>query len=230
MVKACGFDAFYVDREHGGISADACSQICIAGAALGLLPLVRVQSQAARDIAAALDGGAQGVIVPHVDDAAQARDAVRHAKYPPQGERSIASVGPATGYLALPLAESLAAQNDATIIVAMLETAQAIEQADAIAAVPGVDVLMIGPNDLSAAMGVPGQTRDPRVVDAYRAVAAACRRHGKQLAGGGAGGPPVSDVYGMGARLILGGSDVGYLIAAGRRGVDELRAGIGSAA
>jgi 2-keto-3-deoxy-L-rhamnonate aldolase RhmA len=107
----------------------------------------------------------------------------------------------------------------------MLETPKAIANADAIAQVPGVDVLLIGTNDLCAEMGIPGQFTDPRVEDAYRSVVAACARHGKHPGMGGVYEPKLMEKYiGMGMRFILGGSDLSFLMAGARARADVLRA------
>jgi 2-keto-3-deoxy-L-rhamnonate aldolase RhmA len=229
MIRAAGFDAFYVDREHSAISEAATSTLCITAAALGLTPLVRVRSNASADIAGALDGGALGVIVPHVSTAEEARQAVRHAKFAPQGERSVAALNPVTQFRALPLAQTIELQNEATLVFAMLETEEGVRNVDAIAAVPGVDVLMIGSNDLSAELGIPGQTRHPRILDAYANMAAAAKRHGKHFVGGGAGGPELPDVVRLGARVLMGGTDAGYFIAAARAAAGAMRAAMQAA-
>jgi 2-keto-3-deoxy-L-rhamnonate aldolase RhmA len=166
MIRAAGFDAFYVDREHSAISEAATSALCITASALGLTPLVRVRSNASADIAGALDGGALGVIVPHVSTPEEAQRAVRHAKFPPRGDRSVAALNPVTQFRSLPLAATIALQDAATLVFAMLETEAGVRNVDAIAAVPGIDVLMIGSNDLSAELGIPGQTRHPRILEA----------------------------------------------------------------
>jgi len=223
MVRACGFDAFYVDREHSAVSEAATSQLCITAAALGMTPLVRVRSLSGPDIAGALDGGALGVIVPHVGDRADAEAAVRHAKFPPRGERSVAALNPVTGYRSLSVGETTVAQSEATLLITMLETQDGIRNVDDIAAVPGVDVLMIGSNDLSAELGIPGETRHPRILDAYAKMAVAARRHGKHFVGGGAGGPELPEVIRMGARLLMGGTDVGYFMAAARQASAGMR-------
>lgn len=135
--------------------------ICTAGLGLGLVPLVRIASNAALDIGRALDGGALGIIAPHIDTAADAAAVVRYAKYPPVGTRSVASVGPATRYRPIAIDALVREQNDATLVIAMLETATAIANAAAIAAVPGIDMLLVGALDLSFDMGLTGQAQAP---------------------------------------------------------------------
>jgi 2-keto-3-deoxy-L-rhamnonate aldolase RhmA len=222
MVRECGFDGFYVDCEHGSYSRAETAALCTSALLAGLMPAVRVPTADAGDIAAALDGGALAVIVPHVSSAADAQAAVRAAKYPPLGTRSIAALGPATRYRSLPLAELAQLQNRLTMVFAMLETAEGIAAADAIAAVPGVDVLMLGPADLSTELGIPGELKHPRIIEAWQAAAAAARRHGKHFVAG-AGAPDPSDMVARGARILMGGNDAAYLMSAARQAAAAMR-------
>jgi 2-keto-3-deoxy-L-rhamnonate aldolase RhmA len=222
IVRECGFDGFYVDCEHGTYSRAEMAGLCTSGLMMGLMPAVRVASATEPEIAAALDGGAQAVIVPHVESAEDAQAAVRAVKYPPAGERSVAALSPATRYRTMPLAEIVRLQNDLTMVFAMLETAKGVENAGAIAAVPGIDVLMIGPADLSTALGIPGETQHPRVREAWYACVAAARQHGKHFVAG-SGGPDAADMVARGARILMGGNDTGYLMSAARAAADKMR-------
>jgi 2-keto-3-deoxy-L-rhamnonate aldolase RhmA len=124
---------------------------------------------------------------------------------------------PQFGYRNLPVAESAPIANAQTMVIIMLETPDAIAQADAFAAVPGVDSILIGTNDLCAEMGIPGQFTDPRVEDAYRKVIAACRNNNIHPGMGGVYEPKLLEKYiGMGMRFILGGGDMGFLMAGAR--------------
>ena len=221
----CGFDAIYADMEHSPLSLETVSAICVGALGHGITPLVRPPSHAGDGISRALDGGAQGVIVPHVNDAAQARAVVEHGRFPPLGHRSVMGPTPALGYRALPLAEINQTLNAETLIVVMLETPQGIANAGDIAAVPGVDVLLIGSNDLCTELGIPGQLRHPKLREAYEAAAMACRKHGKTLGVGGIRGDLElqRDLVQLGARFIITGNDTAYLAAAARKDVEALR-------
>ena len=226
VAQASGFDAVYIDLEHSPMTESDASNICIAAAALGLTPLVRVRSASARDIAGALDAGAHGVIVPHVAGRSDAEAAVDHAKFPPAGSRSVSLLNPTMGFRALPLGESIEQQNELTMVVAMIETAEGAANVEAIAAVPGVDLVMIGPNDLSAELGIPGKTRDGRIREVYVRAAAACRAQHKHFAANSSGGPEFGELIAMGARFILGSNDIGYLMAGAKQGVAAIQAAI----
>ncbi|MFM8679403.1 MAG: HpcH/HpaI aldolase family protein [Alphaproteobacteria bacterium] len=223
MVAECGFDGFYVDREHGTYTDAEASATGAAGQLLGLRPAVRVRATAPADIGAALDGGALCIIVPHVTSAGEARRAVQAARFPPRGGRSMMALNPTTRYRSVPGAE-LARQVDALVmVVAMLETADGVAAAAEIAAVPGIDALMMGPNDLSAELGIHGQVRHPRILEAYREAARAARAAGIHFVAGGAGGPDAAELAALGARIFMGGSDVGYMIASGKAAASTLR-------
>ena len=159
MVAACGFDAIYVDMEHSPIGHDQTAIICIAALGQGVTPLVRVPGHNPHDISRVLDAGAQGVILPHVNSAQQATAIVQAAKFPPSGHRSVMGANPALGYRGFPLADNNRILNQDTLVIVMLETPQGIAHADEIAAVEGVDMLLIGTNDLCTELGIPGQIR-----------------------------------------------------------------------
>jgi 2-keto-3-deoxy-L-rhamnonate aldolase RhmA len=225
MAATCGFDAFYLDMEHSPLSLETVSAICTAATGFGITPLVRPPGHGADWIGRILDGGAQGLIVPHVNTAAEAEAIVRAVRFPPLGRRSVMGPGPAVGYRARPLREINEGLNAATLLVCMIETPEGVANADAIAAMPGVDVLLIGSNDLCTEMGIPGELRHPRLRAAYEALAQACTRHGKVLGVGGIRGDAElqRDLLGLGARFLIAGNDVGYLMAAARADVATLR-------
>ena len=181
VAKAGGYDALYVDMEHSPYSIETTSTICAAALGVGITPLVRVPSHDAHWSSRVLDGGAQGVIVPHVDNRAEAEAVIRHCRFPPLGRRSVMGLGPALGYVAAPLGELNDRLNSETALIVMLETAEGIESAAAIAALPGIDVLLIGSGDLTTDYGIPGQVDHPRLRAAYERVAEACRAHGEVL-------------------------------------------------
>src|SRR6266853_444135 len=134
LAKAAGFDSIYVDVEHSSLSPETTSQICIAALAIGVAPFVRVPSKRPEHVSRALDGGALGVIAPHIRSAAEAREVVASAKYPPLGERSMGGALPHLHYRPFPAAEANAAMNEATMVVVQFETADAIDKARKIAA------------------------------------------------------------------------------------------------
>jgi 4-hydroxy-2-oxoheptanedioate aldolase len=216
IAKAAGFDTLYVDLEHNSFSLETTSQICIAALAEGIAPFVRVPAIAPEYIARVLDGGALGIIAPHIRNADDARAAVAYAKYPPLGERSYGGNMPHLGYRSMPPVESMAALNDATMVIVMVETEDALENVEAIIGVAGVDMLLIGTNDLCGEFGIPGQYEHPKVRDAYRRCIEAARAAGKHVGVGGLATRPklVEQFVQMGARYVSTGADLGFLLAA----------------
>jgi 4-hydroxy-2-oxoheptanedioate aldolase len=214
IAKTAGFDSLYVDLEHSSFSLETTSQICMAALEAGVTPLVRVPGVA--EVQRILDAGALGIIAPHVQSAAEAEAYVRAAKYPPRGERSNAGPLPHLQYRALPAVEAYAAIDAATMVVVQFESAAAIDKADEIVAVDGVDMVLIGTNDLLADWGLAGQYDHPKVREAYAKTIAACQRHGKHAAVGGfASRPDLAAQYvRMGARYVSTGTDLGFLLAA----------------
>jgi 2-keto-3-deoxy-L-rhamnonate aldolase RhmA len=224
IARAAGFDFLFIDREHGPMGMETAAELCVAALGQGVTPIVRVAGPEPHHFIALLDSGAQGLCVPHVDTAEQARTVVSHAKYPPLGHRSISRTSPLSGYESLPIAQFTREGNDQTLVVVMLESPQAIAQADAIAAVAHVDVLLIGTSDLCNELGLPGEFGHERIVQAYETVAAACRRHGKHLGMSGIREDDLMRRYiGMGSRFVVAGTDVPLLIEAGKARTRLLR-------
>ena len=224
IAKTAGFDWLFIDMEHSAMDVDQASQVSIACLGLGITPIVRVPGKEHHHASRLLDSGAQGIVVPHVDTAEEAARVVSHCKYPPVGHRSVVGALPQFGYQPLSVADTTRISNEQILVTVMVETPTAIANVDAIAAVPGVDVVLIGTNDLCAEMGIGGQFADPRVEDAYRKTIAACKKHGKHPGMGGVYDPPLMEKYiGMGMRMILSGGDLSFLMAGAKTRTAFLR-------
>ena len=223
-MAAAGFDWLFLDMEHGTMSLDACAQICTAALDAGITPIARVPSGQYSIATRALDNGALGIVMPHVDTAAEAREVVEKLKYPPVGHRSMGGTGPHYGLRDASAGDAAKALNAANLTVVMLETPAAIANAAEIAAVPGVDVLLIGTNDLCAEMGIHGDFGNDRVADAYGTMIAACKRHGKFPGMAGIYNETIMPRYiGMGARFILSGQDASFMMAGAQARTGFLR-------
>lgn len=223
--RTCGYDAIVVDLEHSVIPEAAAAQICVTALNAGITPLVRIPSHDAHYANRILDAGALGIVAPHVDSAEQARDIVRACKFAPLGERSVAGNWPQFGYRLLPAEDSRRELDAATMVIVMLETPQAVEQADEIAAVPGVDVLHVGGTDLCDALGIPGRYEDPALERCFESVIRACQAHGKVAGAGGLGTMPavMQRIVSMGARYVTAGNEWAFLMAAARQRATMLR-------
>ncbi len=209
LIRSAGYDSLYVDLEHNMFSIETTSRICSAALLAGIAPLVRVPGPAPEIISRVLDGGALGVIVPHVETAAQVREIVALTKFAPLGHRSIGGPLPHLNFLKVPLLEAQQAMNEATMVAAMLETRAALDNIEEIAAERGLDLLLVGANDLSAELGVTGQFDHPMIGEAFDKVIAACRRNGITAGIGGLAGRPdlIAEYVRRGARYVSAGSD-----------------------
>jgi 2-keto-3-deoxy-L-rhamnonate aldolase RhmA len=215
IAKSAGFDTLYIDMEHSALSMASASQICIMALEAGIPAFVRVPANTPEYISRVLDGGALGVIAPGVRSAAEARSVVAAAKYPPLGERGLAPGLPHLQYRTFPAAEALPAMNDAIMVIVQFESAAALAAMEEIVAVPGVDMILIGVNDMLADLGLPGQYDHPKVEEAYSKTIKACRARGKHVGIGGLGSRPdlVQKYVKMGGRYVSTGTDLAFLIA-----------------
>jgi 4-hydroxy-2-oxoheptanedioate aldolase len=178
LLGRVGLDWVVVDLEHGaGTEAELLAHL-MAIEVSGSVALVRPQSGERLRIGRALDLGAAGVVVPRLDTLEQVREAVTFLHYPPAGGRGVALLTRG-GRLGSVNHAGVAALNDDIVGIVQIESPSALEAADEIAAVDGVDVLFVGPADLSHSLGVPGQFGSDRYQQALRRVVAACRAHGK---------------------------------------------------
>ncbi len=216
VAKVCGYDWLFIDMEHSPLSLETVADITLAGLDAGCTPIVRASSHLHHHASRPLDAGAQGIVVPHVNTADEARKVVDQCLYPPVGHRSLAGGAAILEYDNLPMAEATRLINDTLLVVVMLESPEAVANADEIAAVAGVDVLLIGTNDLCAEMGIPGQYDHADVVAAYDTTVAACRNNGKWAGMGGVYDDLAAKYIRMGVRMVLGGSDLSYLMAGAR--------------
>jgi len=225
IAAACGFDAVYIDLEHNPTSLETAAGVCVAALGMGVTPIARVTSHDPHDATRILDSGAQGVMVPHIQNAKEAGDIVQACLYAPKGHRSAFGSGPQLGYAAIPQAEVCEILNAETLLIAMIETPEAVSRAEEIAAVAGIDALHIGASDLSTEMGIPGQYTHDRMRAAFETVAQAARDQGKAMGVGGVRQDFEfqSWLIRLGMRYLTGGSDVGYILSAGRADVKQLR-------
>ena len=224
IAAASGYDAIYVDLEHTSTSLETAAMLCASALGSGISPLVRVPSQDPSLIARVLDSGAVGVIVPHVNTPEEARAIVDAARFPPDGHRSISGPNPVSGYGALSASELTSVLERRTVVAVMIETPEAVAASGAIAAVNGVDMILLGPSDLTAEMGIHGQYENEHFRHAVDSVAAACREHGVAL---GVAGIKSVDLLkrfvGLGLRFISAGTDVGMMTAAATARARDLR-------
>lgn len=179
ILAGTDIDYVYLDGEHGGFGRDDLEACCIASERHGLTPIARVPDKDAATIGFYLDRGVAGIVIPHVDSPAQVREVVGHVYHAPLGERSLGSGRPSFGLYGTP--ERIAEVNASTSLCIMIESVAAVRCAGELAAVPGVDYLSFGMNDLAQSMGLAGQPDHPAVLEAREAACRAIRAAGKKV-------------------------------------------------
>ena len=172
-----GFDAVWLDHEHAGVSISQIEQASLAATAFGLDSFVRLAPTDYATVMRPLEAGAGGVMAAQVRSARQAEDVLTWAKFAPRGLRGVNGTGADGRYGTIPMAEYLEKANAETFVAIQIEHIEAVHEVEAIAAIPGVDVLFIGPADLGQSMGLVGQWDHPDVWQAIERIAKAARQN-----------------------------------------------------
>ena len=207
ILKAADCDLVVFDMEHSGLGFDAVRIALRSAEAAGIATIVRPPSRLYHDIARALDIGAKSLMFQMVDTAEEASGIVACMKYRPKGIRGVTTQHFYDRFTGGDLAPKLAAEDAATTMFALIETQRGVGNADAIAAVDGVDGLYLGHVDLSADLGIPGRYDDPRLLEATHALAAACRKHGKHFIWDLGAPGRLEDMMRLGADIVMCGAD-----------------------
>jgi 4-hydroxy-2-oxoheptanedioate aldolase len=218
IARSSGHHAIWVDIEHSTMPIDTAALICAAALEIGLAPFARVPEREHGLIGRLLDGGVLGIIAPRVETAEEAQEIVAACRFPPLGHRSAVAALPHLDFRKMPAEELNRTLNHATVVKILLESPRGIDNAAAIAALEGVDMVGIGTNDLTAEMGLAGQFRHPEVRRAHESAILACRRAQKPLAIGGIGDfAYVVELIRLGAApFMFTGIDTDLLVGAAR--------------
>jgi 4-hydroxy-2-oxoheptanedioate aldolase len=223
IIGLIGFDFVVIDMEHGPVDMGVAENMVRAAELAGVTPFIRVTHNRPHLILRALDIGALGVHVPEVSDAHEGKAVVASVKYAPQGQRGLGGVRAAKYGLKDSLPEYAAAANQQTMVIVHIEDVKAVENLDALLAVEGIDVYFLGPTDLSNSLGIPGQSKDPKVIGLVEDSI-------KQIAGAGKiAGCIAADVETarryteLGARYIACHA-ISFMASASRQFLEELRA------
>ncbi len=220
-VGCAGFDWGVIDMEHTPLDLMDVVHLLQAVASTKMLPIVRVPWNDTVMVKRVLDAGATTVLFPFVQNADEARRAVAATRYPPEGVRGMAGISRGSRFGTLP--NYFKAANQLVSVIVQLETPPAVEQLEAIAAVPGVDALFLGPADLSGAMGHVGQFTHPAVMDLMSQAAQRCKEVGMPV--GTVGGTPevVAQYRAAGFDFVAVGSDLGLLMRAAQAAIAALK-------
>ncbi|OAA60351.1 Pyruvate/Phosphoenolpyruvate kinase [Niveomyces insectorum RCEF 264] len=229
LAHNAGFDALFIDLEHGWLSLDDTTTLCNVAHLVGITPFVRVPHQCGNGfVQRVLDGGAMGVFFPHIDAPEDAQKAVAISKYPPQGCRSITGQIPLFGMRSTPPTDMIRLTNESgSTVFLMIESGAGSARADEIAQVPGVDAIVMGTQDLAVDLGVPGQLDHLSVKGALEQVSKACATHGKIFGIAGIYGNAALQEWAintLGARFLLTQQDTSALFAAGAQAVKAVPA------
>jgi 4-hydroxy-2-oxoheptanedioate aldolase len=179
MTSLMGFDGIWLDLEHHHFSVETANEFLRAARVGSSDVMVRPAKGEFMRMGRILEAGATGIMYPRCDDAAEAREVVKWAKFAPQGQRGIDAANPDNPYCMMPLVEYLKAANEQTFLVTQIEDPKALKHCDEMAAVDGVDVIFFGPGDFSILSGIPGQWDHPLIDDAMHKIAAATKKAGK---------------------------------------------------
>lgn len=211
------FDWLMLDMEHTPVDLSTASMIFAAVADVSggqCTPLVRVASGTIDRIKQGLDAGAQGVLVPMINTAEDARAAVRYARYPPEGERGGGGITPHLGFGLTNHAEYIAQANREILVAAQIETAEAVENIDAIAEVEGLDLLFVGPFDLHLSLGLPPAlwSDHPRFLSAIEQIRQACQRRNLPMGTLAPNGDGAASRVQDGFSMVGMGADIQHLL------------------
>lgn len=220
MTSLMGFDAIWIDLEHHQFSVENVADRMRAARVGTADILARPAKGEFMRMGRLLEAGAQGIMYPRCESAAEAAEVVRWAKFAPQGERGVDAANADADYCFTPIDTYLRTANEETFLVVQIESPKALEHAEEIARVPGVDVLFIGQGDFSVLAGVPYQFDHPIVLDALKRTAAAAKAAG--IAWGTTAGTPERTrmLMDLGARFIGHGADIVTI----KRGLEEIQA------
>ena len=228
IAKATGHDFVFIDVQHSLFNLETIGHMAQVALGCGIAAQVRVRSVDDPNVSVYLDNGVTGIVFPDVNNAQEAQRAVNAAKFAPIGKRSVCGGYPHFDYAAVPLTQSVPALNDAALVVCMIETVEGLRNVEAIAAVPGVDVIHVGSNDLLVNMGKPGQFDDPEIIAAQERAIAAAKAHGK-FAGIGGNRDVQRQVQAIrkGCLYVTTQTDIGFLSAAANQWTRGVREALG---
>ena len=221
---AAGFDYVFIDMEHGAFDLETVQDMIKASVDSGITPIVRVCELLYSLCSRLLDAGAQGIILPRVEDPAVLKEALSWLRFPPLGRRGYGINPTMIGYEARGFQEIIDHQNRNNLAIVQFETTTAVERADELLSVPGLDVIMVGPADLSVSLGVPGQFEHPLLVSTVERVIEKCNRHGV-VPGIQVRGVAMARFWAeRGMRFVGAGAEHVLLLEKSREAVSQLRA------
>lgn len=223
LLALAGFDFFVLDTEHVAIDREQLTNIVRAADAAGITPIVRVRENNQVEILQNLDLGYAGIQVPNVDTAEEARNMVSYAKYTPYGIRGLSPSVRACGYGTCGVQEYIDASNENTMVISHCETKTCVENIDEVLKVDGIDVIFLGPMDLSQSYGVPGRPGEPEVQAAIETVTAKTLAAGKAVGTTAATAEAARKLIAKGVQYILLATDQSMIVKWGKAAISTIR-------
>ena len=228
MYHECGYDVVMIDREHTALNSETILEHLRLCRALGIPSMVRIADHSYHEFNRMLDQAPDGIMVPRIRTRADAERVINTVKYPPLGQRGLGgSTCPTGRYLGWSkLTDQIAYVNEQVVVGIQIETVEALADVDNILSVPGIDMAIVGNDDLSIGMGIPGQLDHPRYLQAVETIIAACEKH--HVLPGIAGGDPTWVRYwkDKGMRVFWCAADVVSMWDATRKGIAAIRDGL----
>jgi 4-hydroxy-2-oxoheptanedioate aldolase len=219
MTSLMGFDGIWMDLEHHHYSVETAANLMRAARVGASDIIARPAKGEFMRMDRLLEAGAQGIMYPRCESAQEAAEVVKWARFAPAGERGIDAANADNPYCFMPLAPYLKKANEETLVIIQIESPRAVEQTEAIAKVPGVDVLMVGPGDLSVLSGIPGQFDNPLILGALERVAHAAKAAGVHWGSVSANPAHTRKLLDMGALFICHNADILIL----KRGLEQIQ-------
>ncbi len=223
VFAAAGYNFVFIDMEHGIYNMETVADLIRGAKSAGIAPIIRVPRLETFFISRVLDAGAEGIMVPMTSTREQAETIVRYSKYTPLGQRGYGAQSGQTDYRPLKAAEFMKEANEHTFIIAQIETKEAIENIDSILEIEGIDVGLIGPNDLSISMGIPDQLGSEKLVKAIDRVVESAKKRGK------ASGIHIGNIEALkkwrakGMTVLAYSTDLGFMYSASKSSLEELK-------
>ena len=228
MLSTAGFDFMIIDSEHSSFSIQTVADLILAAKASDIAPIVRVPSKEGHHLLSRpLDAGAQGLLVPQVETKKEVVEIIKVTKYYPLGQRGMALRRAHSNFVKKDVTEITKSANEKTLIIIQIESKRAIDNLNELLSVEGVDAALIGPNDLSQSLGIPGRTNHPTEIEYISKMVKICEKHNV------ASGIHLGSVEALkkwikeGIRLIVVSNDISMIVDTGTKLVRELKEFLG---
>ena len=222
IMSMCGFDFLVIDCEHTHFSKETMVSLLRASDISDIVPIVRVRENDRAQILHALDSGGMGVMVPETSSAAEVEHVVESAYYSPIGKRGFTPSNRAAGYTFMNGAEYAKMTNENIIVVVYVETQEGLDNLEEMLAVPGIDVMWIGPMDLSQVLGVTGDSKHPKVLAAMDDIIERCKKAGVAVGTIAPNAKEAQELIDKGVQFISLSSDQAMIAYAGKQFMKEL--------